>query len=197
MLQIMNTNEIIKLPAPLKEGGMPLLDALAKRRSGRKYSEREFDLQTLSNLLWAAFGINSDRGGRTAPSSHNSQEIDLYLFLKSGVYRYNPVENILEMLFAEDLRAMTAKQPFAQSAPLNIAFVGDKSKLQGKTPQEAVETIFVDTGFISQNIYLFCTSFNLRNVVRLMFDKEALTLKLGLEETQEITLIHSVGFPVE
>lgn len=191
-----NDNNII-LPQPCKEGGMPLLDALAKRRSGRKYDNRDIDLQTLSNLLWAAFGINSERGGRTAPSSHNSQEIELYIFLRSGVYKYNASENILEALFSEDLRAMTATQPFAQSAPLNIAFVGDKSRLQGKTPQEAVEIIFVDSGFISQNIYLFCTSFNLRNVVRLMFDRKTLTEKLGLSDSQEITLIQSVGYPIE
>lgn len=187
----------VNLPKPQNKGGEPLLDVLSRRRSGRKYSDREIDLQTLSNLLWASFGINSERGGRTAPSSHNSQEIDLYLFLSSGVYRYNAAENILEQLFEEDMRSLTGTQPFVASAPLNIAFVGDKSKLQNKTPQEAVETIFVDAGFISQNLYLFCTSFNLRSVVRLLFDKKMLHDKLELSENQEITVIHTVGYPVE
>lgn len=189
--------EKIILPEPCKEGGMPLMETLNKRRSGRKYSDKEFDLQTLSNLLWAAFGINSERGGRTAPSSHNSQEIDLYVFLPEGVYLYNARENLLEQVLEGDLRALTGSQPFVATSPLNIAFVGDKSKLQGKTPQQAVETIFVDTGFISQNIYLFCTANNLRSVVRLMFDKNMLHRKLNLSQTQEITLIHTVGYPVE
>ncbi len=187
----------ITLPKPQNDGGKPLMEVLKKRRSGRKYSDKEFDLQTLSNMLWASFGINSERGGRTAPSSHNSQEIDLYIFLSSGVYRYNALDNTLEMLFDEDMRALTGTQLYVATAPIQIAFIGNKSKLVNKTPQEEVETVFLDSGFISQNLYLFCASFNLRCVVRLMFDKQMLHEKLRLSSDQEITVIQSIGYPVE
>ena len=188
----MNT-EII-LPAPVCIGGMPLRDALMTRRSVRTYSPRRFnlndkqDLQLLSDLLWAAFGPISPKR-RSAPSSHNRQETDLYVLLPEGAFRYDPS--------GTDLRAASGAQDYVGTAAAEIAFVADTTKVTGKSPRGLVETIYVDTGFISQNIYLFCASEGLATVVRAMVPKESLAAALGLAPTQEITLVQTVGWKSE
>ncbi len=186
----------ISLPEVVRTGGMPLMEAISLRRSGRDIDpSKDIDLQTLSNLLWAAFGINRTKG-RTAPSSHNRQEIELYVCLKSGVYRYNPVENLLEMLFEKDMRAETGSQPFVGEAPVEIALVSDTTKITGKTPQGVIESTYADTGFICQNIYLFCASEGLSTVARALVPKEELAAKWNLHPGQIITLVQTVGYPL-
>ena len=187
----------IVLPTPEKEGGLPLMEALMKRRSSRKFSEREIDLQTLSDLLWATFGFGGGGKRRTAPSSHNRQETDLYVALASGTYVYDPVENVLRLVLAEDIRALTGMQDFVPVAPLNLVYVADTSKITGKDERGTVETAYVDTGFISQNAYLFCASAGLSTVTRAMIDKQALAAKLSLRPEQVITLAQTVGYPEE
>lgn len=178
---------------------MPLRDALMKRRSERQFSPRRFDLtaaedlQLLSDLLWAAFGPVSPRR-RSAPSSHNRQETDLYVLLPEGAYVYQPAENRLEPVTEEDLRVASGAQDYVGTAAVEIAFVARTEKITGKTSRGVIETIYVDTGFISQNIYLFCASEGLATVVRAMVPKEALAQRLGLAETQEITLVQTVGW---
>ncbi|MBP9987745.1 MAG: SagB/ThcOx family dehydrogenase [Bacteroidales bacterium] len=186
----------ISLPEVVRTGGMPLMEAISLRRSGRDIDpSKDIDLQTLSNLLWAAFGINRTKG-RTAPSSHNRQEIELYVCLKSGVYRYNPVENLLEILFEKDMRAETGSQPFVGEAPVEIALVSDTTKITGKTPQGVIESTYADTGFICQNIYLFCASEGLSTVARALVPKEELAAKWNLHPGQIITLVQTVGYPL-
>ena len=191
----MTANGNIVLPAPQREGGLPLMEALMKRRSSRKFSEREIDLQTLSDLLWATFGFGGGGKRRTAPSSHNRQETDLYVALSSGTYVYDPVENVLKLVLAEDIRALTGMQDFVPVAPLNLVYVADTSKITGKDERGTVETAYVDTGFISQNAYLFCASAGLSTVTRAMIDKQALAAKLSLRPEQVITLAQTVGYP--
>lgn len=187
----------IVLPTPEKEGGLPLMEVLMKRRSGRTFSEKELDLQTLSNLLWATFGYGMGGKRRTAPSSHNRQETDIYVALASGTYIYRPTENILEMVLADDIRPLTGLQDFVAVAPLNLIFVADTSKITGKDERGTVETAYVDTGFISQNTYLYCASAGLVTVTRAMIDKVALGAKLSLRPEQIITLSQTVGYPQE
>jgi SagB-type dehydrogenase family enzyme len=171
------------------------MEAFAARRSSRDFdTSRSLDLQTLSNLLWAAWGINRTKG-RTAPSSHNRQEIDLYVFLSSGVYRYNQIDHSLEMLFEEDMRAATGTQPFVGRAPVEIALISNTSKITGKTPQGVIESTYADTGFICQNIYIFCASEGLGTVARALVPKEELAAKLCLAPDQIITLVQTVGYP--
>ncbi|MBO5804790.1 MAG: SagB/ThcOx family dehydrogenase [Bacteroidales bacterium] len=193
----MTANGNIVLPAPQREGGLPLMEALMKRRSSRKFSEREIDLQTLSDLLWATFGFGGGGKRRTAPSSHNRQETDLYVALASGTYVYDPVENVLKLVLAEDIRALTGMQDFVPVAPLNLVYVADTSKITGKDERGTIETAYVDTGFISQNAYLFCASAGLSTVTRAMIDKQALAAKLSLRSEQVITLAQTVGYPEE
>lgn len=191
-------NDIL-LPEPRRNGGMPLREALMTRRSVRQYAPRRFDLtaaedlQLLSDLLWAAFGPVSPRR-RSAPSSHNRQETDLYVLLPEGSFLYVPAENKLSPVSEEDLRAASGAQDYVGTAAAEIAFVADTTKITGKSPRGVVETIYVDTGFISQNIYLFCASEGLATVVRAMVPKEALATRLGLAESQEITLVQTVGW---
>ena len=193
----MTANGNIVLPAPQREGGLPLMEALMKRRSSRKFSEREIDLQTLSDLLWATFGFGGGGKRRTAPSSHNRQETDLYVALSSGTYVYDPAENVLKLVLAEDIRALTGMQDFVPVAPLNLVYVADTSKITGKDERGTIETAYVDTGFISQNAYLFCASAGLSTVTRAMIDKQALAAKLSLRPEQVITLAQTVGYPEE
>ena len=192
----------IILPSPVCSGGMPLRDALMARRSMRTYSPRRFnlddanDLQRLADLLWAAFGpISAKR--RSAPSSHNRQETDLYVLLPEGSFIFDAGSNRLVAVNDQDLRAASGAQDYVGTAAAEIAFVADTTKVTGKSPRGLIETIYVDTGFISENIYLFCASEGMATVVRAMVPKESLAASLGLAPTQEITLVQTVGWKDE
>ena len=183
----------IALPAPNRRGGMPLMEALNLRQSSRDLSNTPLDMQTLSDLLWAAWGYNREHK-RTAPSSHNRQEIDLYLFLESGTYIYDAAGNRLLLHDDEDLRSLTGTQEFVGTAAVEIAMVADTSKIKGKSHQGTIEAIYANTGFISQNIYLFCAQAGLGGVTRAMVPKEELAQRLRLNDSQIITLVHTVGY---
>jgi len=186
----------IKLPAAEMKGGMPLMEALKLRQTQREYSPVKLPPQILSNLLWAAFGINrQETGKRTAPSAMNWQETDIYVALEEGLYLYDPTDQILEPVLAQDLRADTGMQPFVGGAPVNLVFVADYSRI-GRVPDE--DKAFysaADVGFISQNVYLYCASAGLATVVRGYVDKDALAKKMGLRENQKILLAQTVGYP--
>lgn len=190
------TLEPIQLPAPQKTGGMSLMEALANRHSDRAFSPRALEPQVLSNLLWAAFGVNREDGRRTAPSAVNWQEVTIYITLPGGAYRYNPQENRLDPVAADDLRAATGQQPFPATAPLNLVYVADYSRM-GDAGIESEVYAGMDTGFIAQNVYLYCASAGLSTVVRAMVDREALGKALHLSATQHVTLCQTVGYPPE
>lgn len=189
------TAQDIILPSPNMGGGMPLMEALKRRESNRDFSRQELDAQTLSDLLWAAWGFNRGTSKRTAPSSHNRQEISLYVALESGTYIYDAEKNLLKMVNDKDLRSDTGIQLFVNKAPANIIFVADLSKITGKDERGTSETAYANTGFISQNIYLYCASAGLNTVVRAMVNKSKLSEKLGLGKNQIITLCQTVGWP--
>lgn len=190
------TLSVIQLPAPQMTGGMPLMEALANRRSDRTFSPRALEPQVLSNLLWAAFGINREDGRRTAPTASNRQEIFIYLTLPEGVYLYNAREHRLEPIITGDLRAATGTQPFPATAPLNLVFVSDYS-LMGTAGSNREIYSGMDTGFISQNVYLYCASAGLSTVVRAMVDREALKKAMNLRDDMHVVLCQSVGYPAE
>ena len=192
----------IRLPEAQRSGGMPLRDAIGARRSVRAFSPRRFrlddaaDLQLLSDLLWTAWGFITPKR-RSAPSSHNRQETALYVLLPEGAFRYDAAENRLLQVTDTDLRAASGAQDYVGTAAAEIAFVADTALVTGKSPRGLVETIYVDTGFISQNIYLFCASEGMATVVRAMVPKDTLAAKLQLSPTQEITLVQTVGWKAE
>jgi nitroreductase len=177
----------IKLPAPHRTGGKPLMDALNERQSNRDFSDKELSLQTLSDLLWAANGFNRE-DKRTAPSSQNRQEIDLYVFLKSGVYFYDAKNQQLIQKARGNNHAKTGTQPFVEAAPVHIVFVGNLDKASNR------DAAIVDCGFIGQNIYLFCASERLISVVRGSVTREPVHSLLGLSDKQEVLLAQTVGY---
>jgi len=178
------------------EGGKPLMQTLKERKSLREFSSRELSLQVLSDLLWAANGINRpDSGYRTAPSAMNMQEIDIYVSKADGLYLFDAKQNILTPVVAGDIRALTGNQPFVKDAPVNLIYVADLSKM-GKTPAGNVNFYAAtDTGFISENVYLFCASAGLSTVVRGWVDKPALAKAMKIRDNQRIILAQTVGYP--
>lgn len=184
----------IDLPSPRRTGGMPLMEALARRRSSREFDGRALPRQTLSDLLWAAWGYNRP-DKRTAPSSRDKQEIELYVTMQDGLYLYDAEDNRLLMVSDEDLRAMTGTQPFVAKAPLNIIYVCRKQMITDKTPDELIAATYANTGFIAQNVYLFCASESLATVVRAMVDREKLAEAMRLPDHSMVTLVQSVGYP--
>lgn len=188
--------KIINLPKPKQEGGRPLMEVLRDRQSSREFSSEALTPEVLSDLLWAAFGINRPASGkRTAPSAMNTQEIEIYLALADGLYLYDPQNHALKLMVAQDLRALTGKQDFVQSAPLNLVYVADFAKLSRQNDEQKIFYSAVNTGFISENVYLFCSSAGLATVVRGYVEKETLATAMKLRPEQKIMLAQTVGFP--
>jgi len=177
----------INLPAPNKTGGKPLMEALNDRQTNRDFSDKELSMQTLSDLVWAAWGFNRENK-RTAPSSQDRQEIDLYVFLKTGVYFYDAKNQKLIMKVSGNNQEKAGRQPFVEVAPVNFAFVANLDKASNR------DAALTDCGFISQNIYLFCASEGLISVVRGMYDRNELHKLLELNEKQEVLLTQTVGY---
>jgi len=190
-----DTPQGIALPKPNTEGGKPLMQALNERKSSREFSADKLSPQVLSNLLWAAFGVNRADGRRTAPSASNRQVIDIYAVTADGVYLYNAKANRLEAVLSEDLRAATGTQPYVADAALDLVYVADYSKMSNGSDAEKNFLAAADTGFIGQNVYLFCASEGLATVVRASVNREALAKALKLRPEQKITLSQTVGYP--
>lgn len=185
----------IQLLKPQTEGGRPLMQVLNDRKTSRAFSSEKLSIQMLSNLLWAADGVNRpDTGRRTAPSAVNWQEIDLYVVLPEGAYLYDAKGNRLQPVSKEDIRGMTGRQSFVKEAPLNLVYVADFSRM-GKAAQEDKEYYSAaDAGVIVQNVYLFCASEGLATGVRALIDKPVLAKALQLRPDQKIVLAQSVGY---
>lgn len=189
------TPATVPLPKPITTGGMPLMQALSVRQSGREFSPEKLSPQELSNLLWAAYGVNRPDGRRTAPSANNRQTIDVYVVLAEGAYVYNARENRLDLVATGDLRAAAGLQSFVAQAPLNLVYVADFAKMEG-TP-DATRNLYAgaETGFIGQNVYLYCASEGFSTVIRAMVNREELAKALHLKPDQKIMLSQTVGYP--
>jgi SagB-type dehydrogenase family enzyme len=185
----------IDLPAPQKSGGMPLMDALAKRSTSREFDSRDLPPEQLSSLLWACFGINRPDGKRTAPSAKDCREADIYVVMKQGAYIYDAKANQLKLAAAEDLRSLAATQAFATNAPVTLVFVADLARMGNSSAEDKKTFANIDVGYISQNAYLFCASEGLATGARASVDRKALALKLKLRPEQMILLAQSVGYP--
>ena len=185
----------IDLPAPQKSGGLPLMDALAKRSTAREFDPRDLSPKQLSSLLWASFGINRADGKRTAPSTKNCQETDLYVILKQGAYLYEAKSNKLNQIVTGDLLSLAGTQAFATNAPVTLVFVADFARMEKWSAEEKKNYAGIDVGYISQNAYLFCASEGLATGARASVDRQALGRKLKLRPDQMIILAQSVGYP--
>jgi nitroreductase len=183
----------IALPQPQTDGGRPLMQVLKDRKSTRDFAPDKLPQQLLSNLLWAAFGVNRPDGRRTAPSAMNWQEMDIYVAMSDGLFLYDAKANRLQPILDRDIRPDTGTQPFVATAALNLVYVADLSKA-GSGPETELYTA-ADAGFISQNVYLFCASENLATVVRGSIDRVALAKAMKLRPEQKVILAQTVGYP--
>jgi SagB-type dehydrogenase family enzyme len=186
----------IELPKPDMDGGRPLMQVLKDRSSSRTFNSEKLPAQVLSNLLWAAFGVNRpDSGKRTAPSAVNWQEIDIYVSTADGLYVYDAKAHRLNPVLAEDIRVATGVQPFVKDAPINLIYVADLAKTGGASAADRDLYTAADTGFIAENVYLYCASEGLATVVRGSVDRAALAKVMKLRPEQRITLAQTVGYP--
>ncbi|MBQ7041727.1 MAG: SagB/ThcOx family dehydrogenase [Muribaculaceae bacterium] len=178
----------IVLPQPQKTGGMPLMEALSKRKSTREFdAEKRLNNQQLADLLWAACGFNRE-DKLTIPTALNKQEVSIYVIVPEGAYLYDAKSNVLNVVNTKDIRELAGKQEFAQKALLNIAIVSDKEKM----PNDLYAG--TSAGAVMQNIYLWCAANEVGTVTRGSFDEDALAEALGLNENQRIILVQTVGY---
>jgi SagB-type dehydrogenase family enzyme len=185
----------IELPPPQMVGGIPLMQALKARHSSRDFGSKPLPSQVMSDLLWAASGVNRpDTGDRTAPSAHDWRELDVYVVIEEGAFRYDPTRHVLNRVAAGDIRHLTGVQDYVASAPLNLVYVANLDRMLDAIAADKAFYSATDTGFIAQNVYLYCASAGLAVVVRGLIDRDALGKALKLSH-QRITLAQSVGYP--
>ena len=197
----------IHLPLPEKEGGKSVLAALQERKTTRSISSKPLPVQVLSNLLWAAFGVNRglasfNKPGRTAPSASNSQEIDLYVALAEGLYLYEAIPHRLVPVAAGDFRGRAGRGR-AGTAPVSIFYVADLTRydLGPDQPDRAIgdpeiqkSYYYTDTGFIAQNVYLYAASAGLAAWFH-NCDKENTVSEFRLHSKQRILFAQTLGYP--
>lgn len=193
--ELLHNGPSLVLPPPAVEAEGTLMQALRRRSSTRVFARRALPLEVLSTLLWAAFGINRpETGGRTAPSAHNWQEVDVYAALPTGTYCYEPEGHRLTLAAPGDLRALTGTQDFVGSAPLDLVYVADFARMDGVNDAERDFLAGADAAVIAQNVYLYAASVGLATVVRALIDRGALARAMGLRRQQRIVLAQCVGF---
>jgi SagB-type dehydrogenase family enzyme len=188
--------ETTPLPPPRTAGGLPLMEALARRASQRQFDPAPLEPQSLSDLLWAAAGINRPKlGGRTAPSAMNAQEVEVYAALPGGLYRYDPTAHALHLVAAQDVRGVTGYQDFVDTAPLDLVYVADHERMKLIPAGQREAYAYAAAGAMAQNVYLFCASAGLATVIRAWIDRHALSQAMGLDADRQLLLAQTVGRP--
>ncbi len=186
----------IQLIKPQMDSGRLLMHVLKERKTSRDFSDKKLPIRVISNLLWSACGINRPGAGkRTAPSAMNWQEIDVYVATKQGLYVYDHRQHRLDPVLAQDIRALTGTQPFVSDAPVNLIYVADYARISNTSMESKDFYAAVDTGFIAQNVNLYCASEGLATVVRGMINREHLANAMKLRPEQKIVLAQTVGYP--
>lgn len=193
-----NGQEVIKLNQPNKDRGFSVMKALENRQSTGEFADSELSIEDLSDLLWAANGINRPEiGKKTAPSAQNSQEIDIYVCLKNGAYVYDAQKHVLNLVTANDLRMMAERKKGAVASPCLILLVAETSRFKTNSynTKEHVESMSkVDAGIVSQNISIFCAGVGIGTKPRAQMDHAGLKKALNLKDTQMLILNHPVGY---
>ncbi len=186
----------IQLVKPQMDSGRLLMHVLKDRKSSREFSNRKLPIRVLSNLLWSACGINRpDSGKRTAPSAKNWQEVDVYVATDKGLYLYDAQKHRLNPVLAQDIHALTGSQSYVKDAPVNLIYVADYGKMENAVNNVKDLYSAVDTGFVSQNVYLYCASEGLATVSLGTMDRGTLGQTMKLRPEQRIILAQSVGYP--
>jgi SagB-type dehydrogenase family enzyme len=196
-VSLVSALEPIRLTAPDLTKSKPLLQVLKERKSTKAFDTKPLPRETLSHLLWAAFGINrSESGKRTAATAVNCQDIDIYVVMAEGVYVYQAQQHSLMPVLARDVRPLAATQGYAQKAPINLVYISDYGKMDDRFgTKKSIYSAF-HAGSISQNVYLYCASAGLGAVVRDGVDREALSKALNLRDNQTIVMVQTVGYPL-
>lgn len=174
--------------------GRPFMQAFEYRASSRNFTDKSFDITTLSELLWAAGGVNRPNGGRTYPTAMDAREIEIYVFDKTGAYLYDPENTKLVSVAGGDKRADTGVQDFVAKASINLVYVSDFSKLKGSDDNQKMVLSAISAGAITQNVALYCASRGLGNVVRASFDGDKLSKILKLGNTKRVVIVQSAGY---
>jgi len=195
---------VVKLPDPEKHLDFPLMEALERRRSIRRWRNLALSERELSNLLWAACGVTREKSGkvkckRTAPSACNSQEIRVYVIAEEGVFLYDEENHQLVKTVARDIRKEIGTQKMMKSAPLGLVFVADLTRMKSpflRSREAKRFSAWVDTGYVSQNVYLYCAAAGLGTVVLSLVARDKLHNLMKLKEEEKIVLTQAVG-PVE
>jgi nitroreductase len=179
---------------PSLSGGMPLMSALAARQSLRSFAPEPLPEQVLSDLLWAAAGVNRpDVDGRTVPSAMNAQEVLLYVAMPQGLFLYEPKLHTLQLVVASDVRRVTGHQDFVDTAPLDLVFVADHARMKLVPAAQREAYAHASAGAMAQNVYLYCASEGLATVIRAWFDRDALAHAMGLTADHQVLLSQTVG----
>ncbi|GEM_PF-260327 len=182
------------LPEPQLPASASLMQALQERRSRREFRPDELPIHLITALLWAGFGVNRPDGKRTAPSAYNAQDIDIYLVTAKGLFRYDAPGHRLIPLLPDDLRPFTGTQAFVSTAPANLVYVSDYSRMNA-SGEECLQWSWAHSGCIAQNVYLACAAQGLATVVRSTLDRAALAERMNLNASQHITLAQTIGYP--
>ena len=189
-------DKVVKLPKPNLNRAGTVMKALSERQSTREYASKALSLADLSDLLWAANGINRPESGkRTAPSALNKQDVDVYVILPEGSYVYDAKNHKLNLVSEGDHRdAVAGGQTFVKAAPVSLVLVSDVSLFgDAQKPQNQVVGA-MDVGIVSQNISLFCANAKLATVPRGSMDATQLKKVLKLKDSQIPMLNHPVGY---
>ncbi len=184
----------VQLPPPVTTGGMPLRQALSQRQSWRSFAPTKLEAQTLSDLLWAAAGINRrEGGGRTTPSAMKSHEVDLYVARRDGLYLYEPLPHQLTLCLPIDVRRSTGYEEFVDSAPLELIYVADLARMPLVAAQHREIYAAAAAGAMAQNVYLFCASAGLATAIRAWIDPGILSSVMQLRAEQRVVLSQGLG----
>ncbi len=185
---------VLPLAPPQTGQSWPLMQALQQRHSQREFDSAPLDHQVLSDLVWAAAGVNRpDVGGRTAPSAMNAQEVDFYAALPGGLYRYDPTKHELLMVSDTDVRRVTGYQDFADTAPLDLIYVAHHARMSMVPAAQRDAYAWLAAGAMAQNAYLYCASAGLATVIRAWIDRHALAQAMGLSADEQVLVAQTVG----
>lgn len=195
----MNT---IKLNEPILNQGLTVKEAIKRRHSTREFFSKPLSLSTLSEVFWAAYGVNRSDGKRTVPSAIGVYPLEIYGFTAEGVYKYNPDNHSLTQITDKDMRAKSGTQDFVMSAPLDIVIFSDYDKFKTEDVElnqiiagQETRMSLLDAGAVTENVYLYCSSEHINVVERAMADEKALISTLGLPSSSHFMVAMSVGYP--
>lgn len=186
----------VSLVKPQMDSGRLLMHVLKERKSTRAFSGEKLPIRVLSNLLWAANGVNRPAtGGRTVPTARNLQEVDVYVATATGLYVYDGKVHVLRPVSKQDIRALTGTQSYVKDAAVNLIFVADGHRMEAMAPEDRDLVSATTAGAMAQNVYLYSASEGLGTVVRSSIDRPVLAAAMGLRPDQKILLAQSVGYP--